>query len=196
MKSTKKIFISHSGKDPKLIKVYRSYFDRTGVKPIFMEYEKWSQSKDEANWELINRYIKSSEAVFAILSRNVVDHPQTQNWVAYEIGVASACEPPKPVWVFREEQIKFPVPYLNHYMPYSMDLNKNYEWWSKEYELIFKKHYSTVMKSIIEESRNYTKTTKVQCSNCKIIFCYHGTDYEFDCPCCSKSINALKQIVK
>lgn len=199
MQSTKQTFISHSSKDKELIEAYRSYFDGTGVKPIFMKYEKWSR-KDEANWEWINRHIKASSALWVILTKNIVDpkNPQTQNWVSYEIGVASMCEPRKPVYVWREEPINFPVPYLDHYMPYPTRLEKN-QWMNNYYYSIIKKLYSTVINNMIISPTTYendTKTPKVQCNNCKIIFCHHGTDYKFACPCCSEIINTITQKVE
>ncbi|MFH0897568.1 MAG: TIR domain-containing protein, partial [Candidatus Bathyarchaeota archaeon] len=196
----RQVFVSHSSKDKELIDVYRSYFDDAGVKPIFMEYERWSR-KGEPNWKWINRHIKESDALWVILTRNVVDlkSPQTQNWVSYEIGVTSACEPRKPVYVWMEEPINFLVPYLDHYIPYSIHLEKKDEkWWSEEYGRIFKEHYSTVTKQIITSPTTYendTKTPKVQCNNCRTTFCYHGTDYSFSCPCCSSKIDTITQRV-
>jgi len=52
---------------------------------------------------------------FLILTRNLTKTEYTQNWVAFEVGVASTIDPTIPVIVFTEENVDFPVPYLTHY---------------------------------------------------------------------------------
>jgi hypothetical protein len=98
-----------------------------------MEYEKWSRNGNP-NWRWIKDEIQKSRALFLILAKNIVKKEYTQNWVAFEIGVASTCNPPIPVFVFKEENIDFPVPYLNHYFDqplsnttrlFSKDLSKD-----------------------------------------------------------------------
>lgn len=192
MQSSKQIFISHSRKDHELMEVFRSFFNGTDIKPIFMEYESWSR-KDEADWQWIFRHVKVSNAVWVIVTKNIVDpeNPQTQNWVAYEIGVASACKPPKPVCVFKEEPVNFPVPYLNHYLP-KVVWDKEAQWLSAKDKRMWEKHRLKVMQSMIKEPEDDTKTPKVRCKNCRIVFCYHGTAAQFTCPCCPATINYLE----
>jgi len=46
----------------------------------------------------------------------------TQNWIAYEIGLA--CQRGIDVWVLCDSvPINFPVPYFNHYQPFAGDLD-------------------------------------------------------------------------
>src|SRR5207245_8565778 len=53
----------------------------------------------------------------------VISTPQTQNWIAFEVGVAAGCKPRKLVCVIREQNVFFPVPYLSVYIPRSYSLN-------------------------------------------------------------------------
>lgn len=111
---TDQIFISHSSNDHEIVDYLIDKFDDTGIKPIRMEYEKWSR-KGKPNWIWIKDEIQKSKALFLILTKNIVKKEFTENWVAFEIGVASVCDPQLPVLVFREEDVDFPVPFLNHY---------------------------------------------------------------------------------
>jgi len=83
MQSSKQIFISHSRKDHELMEVFRSFFNGTDVKPIFMEYESWSR-KNEANWQWILRHIKTSNAVWHACIQKL------QKFVAKNAGLFSA----------------------------------------------------------------------------------------------------------
>jgi hypothetical protein len=38
------IFISHSSRDGNEMQFFRSLFDDTNVKPVFMEFERWSRN--------------------------------------------------------------------------------------------------------------------------------------------------------
>ncbi|MFL6315580.1 MAG: hypothetical protein ACJ73C_02425, partial [Nitrososphaeraceae archaeon] len=72
-----------------------------------MEYEKWSRN-DRPNWMLIKDEIQKSSALFLILTKNIVKNEYTQNWVAFEIGMAATSNAPIPNFVFREQNIDFP----------------------------------------------------------------------------------------
>lgn len=198
----KQIFISHSAKDAKAIKRFLSYFEDTDVKPVLMEYEKWSRN-NKPNWLWIKEQIQQSEAVFVILTRNVTNRKPTQNWVAFEIGVAATCAPPKPVVVFRaQERISFPVPYLNHYFRYDITRLREY---SRRY--LNKKPASfesvivgllipmisifsdMLVTEIIKNPTRVFEDKQVNCINCKMTFHYWGADEsEFRCPCCNTKI--------
>jgi hypothetical protein len=108
---THQIFISHSAKDKKVVEYFVNKFADTGVKPVLMEYEKWSR-ESKPNWKWIKDEIQKSKILFLILTLNLVKTEYTQNWVAFEVGVASTNN--LPVFVFKEEKVDFPVPYLTH----------------------------------------------------------------------------------
>jgi hypothetical protein len=199
----KHIFMSHSRKDATIIEVFNEVFAKTGVKPIWMEYEKWSQRVDEPNWSWISRHIRMPDTVgvFVLLTRNVTDtnNPKrtlaTQNWVAYEVGVASTSKPAKPVYVFKEEDVDFPVPYLTNFMPYSVTkvlTSDEKEWLSPEYAEIVKDGYMRATRFMIEDLKTGRKSPapEYRCDSCLLSFHYHGTSSSFKCPCCSAEIRA------
>jgi hypothetical protein len=193
--------MSHSRKDADVIQCFSQIFVKTGVKPVWMEYEKWSQKEDEPNWTWISRHICKSNTigVFVLLTRNVIDNNNTkrtlatQNWIAYEIGIASASS--KPVFVFKEEDVDFPVPYLTNYMPYSVTnilTSDEKEWQNHCYAKTVKDSYAKTMRYMIKDLKDGHEcpTPKCQCNRCLISFHYHGTDSHFKCPCCSAEISA------
>lgn len=193
--------MSHSQKDAIVKQVFDEVFAKTGVKPIWMEYEKWSQREDEPNWRWISRYISmpNTLSVFVLLTSNVIDisDPKralaTQNWVAYEIGIAAKLS--KPVFVFMEGDVDFPVPYLTNYMPYSVTevlTSDKREWLSPEYGEDVKDAYMRTMRSMIQDLKagRECPAPKYRCDNCLLSFHYHGTSSSFKCPCCSAEISA------
>jgi len=175
----RQIFISHSGKDREIVDSIIQSFSGTGVKPILVEDMGWSRDHGEPNWLWIKNEILKSEALFVILSKGLVAQEHTQNWVAFEIGIAAGCDPPKPVHVITGEHVRFPVPYLNHYFPYSVTgVAKPGE------QVLWKGIADSVMKSCIMQPGHAHNGSLVRCDFCKTEFCVHGIQAEFECPCC------------
>jgi hypothetical protein len=80
--------------------------------------------------------MKKSSAMFLLIGKKLVEMQEkssydpeaartwkyTQNWIAYEIGLA--CQRSIDVWVLCEDvSINFPVPYFNHYQPFATDID-------------------------------------------------------------------------
>lgn len=180
----RKIFISHSRADNALIGEVLTHFHDTDVKAVRMEFEK-EFLEDIADWEWIKDGIVSSEAVFLILIEHIMGerHEHTQNWISYEVGVAASFN--KILYVFRENSVKFAVPYLTNYAPYSVRPKLDAKWIDEESKKTFHDLLFNVMKAIISDPAG-KKPHKIKCSNCKIVFRYHGTNHEIECPCCYK----------
>jgi hypothetical protein len=193
---SEQIFISHSSKDHKILEFFRQLFDDSGVKPVFMEFESWSRN-NMPNWIWIREQIQKSRALFLILTKNIVEKPYTQNWIAFEIGVACSTNPPIPVYVFREEDVKFPVPYLTWYFdePFSsLDHSRPKDF--SEIFLEFFRHilrYTVFVNIVLSEIYNMNKKddwkeTSLTCSKCKLDFNYFGFNSKINCPCCSNDL--------
>lgn len=60
---TYQIFISHSAKDRIAVDYFVEKFTDTGVKPVLMEYEKWSRG-GKRNWKWIKDEIQRSQNFF------------------------------------------------------------------------------------------------------------------------------------
>ena len=194
---TDQIFISHSSKDHEIVDYFIEKFDDTDIKPIRMEYEKWSR-KGKPNWIWIKDEIQRSKALFLILTKNIVKKEFTQNWVAFEIGVASMCDSQVPVFVFREENIDFPVPFLNHYFdqPFSKKTHLFAKGFSETllnvliHKLSHKLDESFVDALIKDPSIVVEEDETIKCSKYLVHFHYWGMKNKFSCPCCSSLISS------
>lgn len=133
------LFMSHT----KLDKDFCNRFDiaaaRVGIKVFRSEFEK---IKPPA-WKTIKRQMDASSAMFLLVGKKLVNAQKaseknvklrkewkhTQNWIAYEVGLA--CERGIDVWVWCDvgANINFPVPYLNNYVL------QGYEAYEKEWRI-------------------------------------------------------------
>ena len=145
------------------------------------------------NWLWIKDEIQRSKAFFLILTKNIVKNEHAQNWVAFEIGVASTRNPRIPVIVFREENVDFPVPYLSHY--YDQPLSNTNHLLSHDFSLtvlnvLIHAVMGSIVDGVIKQDIDMTKVDEasLKCSNYLLRFLYCGTNEEFNCPCCSKLI--------
>lgn len=185
------IFISHSHKDEQIVQYFVDKFDDTGVKPVRMEFEKWSR-KGKPNWLWIRDEIKESKALFLLLSKNIIEKQQTQNWVSFEIGVASMCVAPVPVFVFEEERVQFPIPYLSHYFDQSFSRKTNL--FTKNFSetllnVFVHVFYESFIDVIIKDPNiGLSENETVGCSKCLLRFHYWGEKERINCPCCSAYI--------
>jgi len=119
------LFMSHTKLDEDFCDKFDIAAARVGVKVFRSEFE---EIKPPA-WETIKNQIKASAALFLLVGKELVkaqaasdsksreEWKYTQNWIAYEIGVA--CQRGIDVWVCCDSvEINFPVPYLNNYAIY------------------------------------------------------------------------------
>jgi hypothetical protein len=176
---------------------FRSLFDDANVKPVFMEFEKWSRNYNP-NWFWIKREIQKSKALFVVLTKNITRRTYTQNWVAFEIGVAASCKPPLPIFVFREEDIDFPVPYLTWYFdePVSgLDYVKPQDFSEMllDFLLVLFKYQilaQVVFQSVFDSSQpNQENEYSRKCTKCYLQFNYFGMNEKIRCPCCNNLMN-------
>jgi hypothetical protein len=103
--------------------------------------------------------------------------------------VASTNNPSIPVFVFREEDIDFPVPYLTHYIDeplsnkddlFSRDMSKTV------LNLITIGWFESFVDAIVKDQTiSLSEEDPMKCSNCLINFQYIGVKEKIRCPCCS-----------
>lgn len=112
------VFASHSQLDVETCDKFDKIAVRVGIKVFRSEYE----TIDPPAWETIKTEMKRSKALFLLVgpklveeqAKNTLDWKFTQNWIAYEVGLA--CALGIDVWVVCDNAvINFPVPYLNNY---------------------------------------------------------------------------------
>jgi hypothetical protein len=110
------VFVSHSKLDSDLVNFFNNAFFNTGVMPVFEEFE--AILGGTVTPSKVIGDIKSSNAVFVVLSRNVHGIPHTRDWVVWETGVANN----RDIWVFEPYSqlgsISIVIPYLRHYVIY------------------------------------------------------------------------------
>ena len=125
------IFVSHTKKDERFCDEFDRACARVGIKSFRSEFETISPPP----WQTIRDAMRKARAMFLLVGPELVatqalPYEQeawkyTQNWIAYEIGLA--CQHNIDVWVLCDQdvEINFPVPYFNNYAPYGLRSKKN-----------------------------------------------------------------------
>jgi len=204
------IFISHSKRDEKLVRTLKTAFENIDIKPILFEYINPKDRTDIAVDD-IRDLISTSDYIFVFLTDNVNEREHTRNWVSHEIGIASGLN--KEVFVVSRsgETIRFPIPYLNHYMIIDPDdtediarlqaISKDFRKGGVAKGALIGGAIGTILGpagtalgAIIGGwigGHKEFDPIKIQCqhSNCNTTFWYYSPEYyEFDCPACLQPI--------
>ena len=147
--------------------------------------------------------MKNSAALFLLVGKELVKSQKesetstielekwkyTQNWIAYEIGLASALN--LDVWVYCDSiEINFPVPYVTNYVIHGIDLESpNKLDWIK---FVFKEY---------KEGRSFPfdlskrKIFKCPKKTCQAVFALHSIiekNGKVICPTCLENIPLKK----
>lgn len=118
--------MSHTKLDKDICDRFDIAVARVGIRAFRSEFE----TIEPPAWKTIKNQMELSSAMFLLVGKELVksqaasdkspeareEWKHTQNWIAYEVGLA--CEKGIDVWVlceFRSVRINFPVPYLNNY---------------------------------------------------------------------------------
>lgn len=97
-------FISHSGKDKEVLAGVLEAFDfynKTqssaphNKRHYIIMNEDALKASQEPYWLQIKNQIERSDALILIISEGITAKEFTQNWVAFEVGVAAGCNPPE-----------------------------------------------------------------------------------------------------
>ena len=173
-----KVFISHSKRDPNL-GFFQSLFAMLRIESTWIELEDVVPPPSVYIREQVNQ----SDAVFVLLSQPLTELPHTNNWVAFEVGLAANCGAQGlDVWVFEplDEHIDFAVPYFTHYMRYHTERNA-----------------LTWLRDMLRETKAESIGIPVQCSydDCKIAFNYLSRYFtnDFYCPACRRFVHFIKK---
>ncbi|MCB4792051.1 MAG: hypothetical protein LHV68_09205 [Elusimicrobia bacterium] len=116
----RKIFISHTKHDKEFLNSLDTVLARCELGSFRSELEQISNPA----WKTLRDEMRKSTAMFLVIGNNfrtlqsqgTLSWKHTQNWIAYEIGMA--CQLELDVWVICENipRLNFPVPYLNNYI--------------------------------------------------------------------------------
>jgi len=125
------IFISHTKDDVEFCDKFDRAVARVGIKAFRSEFE----TIEIPQWKTIKEAMEKSVAMFLLVGKELVAHQRdptpdwkyTQNWIAYETGLA--CQKGIDVWVICDKvEINFPVPYFNNYDVWGLSLRENIDW--------------------------------------------------------------------
>ena len=177
-----KVFESHTKLDSEFCDVFDRACARVGIDAFRSEYE----SIQPPAWQTIRNELRQAKALFLLVGKSLVEEQEThssdwdytQNWISYEIGIASQLG--IDVWVLCDGiQINFVVPYLNNYFPYSIREKENLQLFVGVLQ-----DYASGKKYGL----NYNEGA-VTCpySDCLITYNLHAIvpkDGEIVCPCC------------
>jgi hypothetical protein len=188
----KQVFISHSQQDTESLKILREICAQNRIKAVQMEYEGHIRA-GRANWDWVRDEIEKSVAFVLILTKNAIAAEYTKNWIAWEIGVAANCKPPKQVCVIKEEEVYFPLPYLSLYIPHPLlRASQSIRWDTPELTRFMKKFgYAQLYPIVAGTIDNVYKGQfpVLKCMDCLIEFMMFPIHYQIICcPCCDLGI--------
>ena len=179
------IFVSHSRKDGNI----RDFFDRafagSSVKAVRVEFE---EAPEPAS-QYIAQQIKFSDAIFVLLGPNIVGSSYTQNWVAFEIGLAAAYEYAKHIWVFEPKQyegLDFPVPFLHHFVVYDLYSEEDFR-----YIQDIVRAYEPILPIFRNIPRGYDITCPYE--DCQSSYILHAKTQRFYCPVCRRPVELTNE---
>jgi hypothetical protein len=195
----KKIFLSHTKKDKKLCDDFCVIASTVGIQVFRSELEKIQLPA----WTTIKAEINASTALFFIGGPNLytsqkINEPgwkYTQNWIAFEIGIA--CQREIDVWAINYGlMINFPMPYISNYCVTSFDFIQheatlNYIKYILEYYKAGKHFY---LPYYDEKGRSHVVVCPFD--KCGAVFNFHTTLRNwkfFRCPQCLRPILSPKK---
>jgi hypothetical protein len=98
------VFVSHSSRDSWLVKPIADNLRIIGLQPYLAELDTPNPLSLQ---DKLTAAVQGSTAVILILSRNVVNNPETRDFINWEIATARAYK--KPVYAFVEQSVEVPI---------------------------------------------------------------------------------------
>lgn len=192
------IFVSHTKFDADFFNFLDSAEARLGKIRLYRsEYEKIGSLP----WLVIMEELDKSDALFLLIGKELVKAQtaadtsptarekwkHTQNWIAYEIGIAS--KKMMDVWVLCDDvEINFPVPYLNNYA-----LHRDFDLYKRILGDYSKGKKYPSWSLALTPSLVRAKRTAVRCpyDKCGVVFNLHSSVRKgeiYKCPSCLNPI--------
>jgi hypothetical protein len=125
------IFVSHTKNDEDFCDKFDRIIARVGIKAFRSEFENIIPPHHKTIMNAMNNSI----ALFLLVGKEMVNNQKlggieweyTQNWIAYEIGLAS--QKGIDVWAVCDDvTINFPMPYINNYFTISIRRKDAFEY--------------------------------------------------------------------
>lgn len=146
------------------------------MKAIRLEFEDYNFTPSL----YIKQQVHLSDALFVLLGSNVQFSEYTENWIAFEVGLAAGLGG-KDIWVFEPSNVnvRFPVPFLHHYVLYN--LNDDH---SRRYISHIVKAYETI--PLFRSLPHGVQDVTCGYDDCRQIFRLHTRVQQFNCPTCRR----------
>lgn len=179
------IFVSHTKKDVQFCDKFDRIFAREEkIKAFRSEFE----AIESPAWTTIKNAINNSVALVLLVGEGLVNNQKanvqdsswkfTQNWIAFEIGIA--CQKGIDVWAVcdKRTEINFPMPYITNYVTTIIDSEYNFS----HLRNIFKEYGN--YKRYTHPYRNYEN--------------YKWKNFSITCPYedCSISFNLMQECIE
>lgn len=184
------VFVSHTKQDEEFCNRFDIVCAKVGVRAFRSEFENIPPPPHKTIMNAMNNSVALFLLVGKELTKNQVaggkDWDFTQNWIAYEIGLASQLN--IDVWAVCDDVlINFPMPYINNYQTVSLK-NKD----AFEHMRFVLTEYSQGRKFTFPYISNGV-STGVFCpyKDCKMEFNLHVNwkkGYQINCPQCLRPI--------
>ena len=185
------VFVSHTKKDIRFCDAFDRVCARVGIKAFRSEFE----TILPPTWKTIKKAMDNSIALFFLVGEELVNSQDsndlewryTQNWIAYEMGLA--CQLGIDVWAICDSVlINFPMPYINNYLTVSLRHRPAFDY-LRGILADYKKGLSFSYPSV----NHFGKNRGVRCphNNCKIEFNLHvklDPGSEIKCPHCLRDM--------
>ena len=126
-----------------------------------------------------------------ILTQGILEQEHTQNWVAFEVGVAGGHNPSIPVIAVRGEGVTIPIPYLTHYYSYSSTFSPVRPHHSTEERQRLEDEFLRVMHPMLDDPWHFRNPPLERlCPHCNLLYHHHNQgERPLLCPCCSQVTN-------
>ncbi len=195
------IFVSHTKFDAEFFDVLDRAEGRLGKIHLYRsEYEKI----ESPPWSTISNELMKSRALFLLIGKELVKQQasadtspearekwkHTQNWIAYEIGIASARF--MDIWVLCDDvETNFPVPHMNNYV-----LHRDFDFYKKilnHYSKLFFRKYRPFRFKPNKNSLIQLRKRAIMCPHekCRVSYNLHSSlkkGDSFKCPSCLRPI--------
>lgn len=118
-----------------------------------------------------------------IISDGVTNFEYTQNWIAFEVGIAAGCDPPKPVIAIQATGVRIPMPYVTHYYSYSNNVPTAVAAGNGTKTMPGHSLFNILMQGPLEDSFK-PENLRISCPRCKTSYHYHCPEIVIKCPFC------------
>jgi len=181
------IFVSHSSYDTDIINFVNKAFAGASVKAAYMEFENLPAYPGKYIAQKIVDY--DTQALFVLIGPNIDRNQYTSNWVAYEVGLATAMN--KHIWVLETfednyyNRKNFPIPYVDRLSLYQLE-NRQHLIYLRD--IIIARYGRNILETVLGPIPFQGYAVKCTNRSCLAEFALFSEVNGLHCPVCRQSI--------